>query len=268
MKFVRKWSSLIVSLILIIFLTVEVSFFIANVAKIKQRWMFLIFEFGIIGIMYIWHRARKIKNRYIEFVRLEHYLPMIQELSNDTSIPKYSTHLVYLTSADNANEIEHKIMYSILNRKPKRADIYWFVHVDTQDEPYTNEYSVKTIIPNEVIRIELRLGFRVPPRINLMFKKVMEDMVHNREVHIMSRYESLHHKNAIGDFQFIVMEKFLSRDNDLALSEKLILQMYFWIKDRSLSEERGFGLDQSNVAVEQFPLIVAPVSNLGLKRID
>jgi KUP system potassium uptake protein len=267
MKFVKKWSAIIITIILIVFLTVEISFFIANIAKIKQRWMFLIFEVGLIGVMYIWHRARKIKNRYIEFVRLETYLPMIQELSNDTSIPKYATHLVYLTSADNPKEIEHKIIYSILNRKPKRADIYWFVHVDTQDEPYTNEYSVTTIIPNEVIRVEFKLGFRVPPRINLMFKKVVEDMVANKEVNVISRYESLQRNNAVGDFQFIVMEKFLSRDNELAFFEKLILQMYFWIKDKSLSEEKGFGLEQSNVTVEQFPLIVAPVSKLRLNRV-
>jgi KUP system potassium uptake protein len=267
MKFVKKWSAIIITIILIVFLTVEISFFIANIAKIKQRWMFLIFEVGLIGVMYIWHRARKIKNRYIEFVRLETYLPMIQELSNDTSIPKYATHLVYLTSADNPKEIEHKIIYSILNRKPKRANIYWFVHVDTQDEPYTNDYSVTTIIPNEVIRVEFKLGFRVPPRINLMFKKVVEDMVANKEVNVISRYESLQRNNAVGDFQFIVMEKFLSRDNELAFFEKLILQMYFWIKDKSLSEEKGFGLEQSNVTVEQFPLIVAPVSKLRLKRV-
>ena len=267
MKFVKKWAAIIITIILIVFLTVEISFFIANIAKIKKRWMFLIFEFGIIGVMYIWHRARKIKNRYVEFVRLEPYLPMIQELSNDKSISKYATHLVYLTSADNPKEIEHKIIYSILNRKPKRADIYWFVHVDTQDEPYTNEYSVTTIIPNEIIRVEFKLGFRVLPRINLMFKKVVEDMVANKEVNVTSRYESLQRNNIVGDFQFIVMEKFLSRDNELGFFEKLVLQMYFWIKDKSLSEERGFGLEQSSVTVEQFPLIVAPVSKLGLKRV-
>ena len=143
MKFVRKWYIVFIGLVLLIFLTVEVSFFIANVAKIKQRWMFLIFEFGLIGVMYTWFRARKIKNRYIEFVRLDPYLPMLQELSNDLAVPKYATHLVYLTSADNPKEVEHKIIYSILSGKPKRADLYWFVHVHTMDDPYTSEYSVR-----------------------------------------------------------------------------------------------------------------------------
>jgi KUP system potassium uptake protein len=267
LKFIKKWAALLIVIILLVFVTVEVSFFVANVAKIKQRWMFLIFEFGIIGVMYTWIRARRIKNRYTEFVRLEHYLPLIQELSLDKAVPKYATHLVYLTSSGSLKEIEHKIIYSILNRKPKRADIYWFIHVDTLDDPYTSDYVVNTIIPNEVIRIEFKLGFRVQPRINLMFRKVLEDMVNNREVSITSRYESLQKSNTVGDFQFIVMEKFLSQDNELSFFEKMILRAYFWLKEVSLSEERGFGLEQSNVTVEKFPLIIAPASKLNLNRI-
>ena len=219
-------------------------------------------------VMYAWQRARKIKNRYVEFVRLEHYIPKIQELSNDRSVPKYATHLVYLTSADNPKEIEHKIIYSILNKKPKRADIYWFVHVDTLDEPYTMEYKVDHIIPNDIIRVEFRLGFRVEPRINLMFRKVVEDLVTNREVNITSRYESLERSNIVGDFSFVVMEKYLSQDNDLPIIERMIMKFHFWLKDVSLSEERGFGLDASTVVVEKFPLIVSPVTNLKLKRIE
>ena len=252
---------------LIVYLTIEFGFLTANLDKFPHGgFVTLIVGGGLFTIMYTWFRARKIKNRYVEFVRLEQYLPTIQELSNDMSIPKYATHLVYLTSANNPKEIEHKIVYSILNRKPKRADIYWFVHVDTQDEPYTAEYTVDTIVPNEVIRIEFRLGFRMEPRINLMFKKVVLDMVANKEVNITSRYESLQKNNVVGDFQFIVLEKFLSQDNELPFFEKLIMKMYFWIKKISLSEERGFGLDQSNVTVEKFPLIVAPIRKLKLKR--
>jgi KUP system potassium uptake protein len=219
-------------------------------------------------IMFVWFRARKIKNRYIEFVRLDHYIPKIQDLSNDRSVPKYATHLVYLTSADNPKEIEHKIVYSILNRKPKRADIYWFVHVDTLDEPYTAEYKVDHIIPNDIIRVEFRLGFRVEPRINLMFRKVVEDLVVNKEVNIISRYDSQERSNTAGDFSFIVMEKYLSQDNDLPIIEQLTMKLHFWLKERSLSEERGFGLDPSNVTVEKFPLIVSPVTDLKLKRIE
>jgi KUP system potassium uptake protein len=200
-------------------------------------------------------------------VRLDEYISKIQELSNDRSVPKYATHLVYLTSADNPKEIEHKVIYSILNKKPKRADIYWFIHVDTLDDPYTAEYKVDHIIPNDIIRVEFRLGFRMAPRINLMFRKVVEDLVSNREVNITSRYESLERSNVMGDFSFIVMEKYLSEDNDLPIWERLVMRIHFWLKEISLSEERGFGLDASTVTIEKFPLIVAPVTNLRLKRL-
>jgi len=199
-------------------------------------------------------------------VRIEDYVPKIQELSNDRSVPKYATHLVYLTSADNPNEIEHKVIYSILTRKPKRADIYWFVHVHTVDDPYTMEYEVEHIIPNDIIRVEFRLGFRVQPRINLLFKKVVEDLVTNKEVNVISRYESLERRRVLGDFTFVVMEKYLSQDNDLPFTERLIMKLHFWLKGVSLSEEKGFGLDASNVVIEKFPLIVAPVGSLSLTR--
>jgi KUP system potassium uptake protein len=217
--------------------------------------------------MFIWFRARKIKNRYVEFVRLDHYLPMIQELSSDRSVSKYATHLVYMTSADNPKEIEHKIVYSILNKKPKRADIYWFVHVDTLDDPYTCEYKVAHIIPNDVIRIDFRLGFKVETRINLMFRKVVEDLVANKEVNIISRYESLSNSNTVGDFQFLVMEKYLSQDSELPFVERMIMRLHFWLKDISLSEEKGFGLDPGYVTVEKFPLQVGAPPKLKMRRI-
>lgn len=250
------------------YFTIETSFLIANLEKFMHGgYVTLIVGGGLFAVMYVWYRSRKIKNRYVEFVRMEHYIPMIQELSNDKSITKYSTHLIYMTSANNPKEIEHKIIYSIMNKKPKRADIYWFVHVDVLDDPYTCEYSVEHIIPNDIIRVEFRLGFRVEQKINLMFRKVVEELVSNKEVNITSRYESLERNNVVGDFQFIVLEKYLSQDNELPIFERIVMKLYFWLKEISLGEERGFGLDPSNVSVEKFPLIVAPISKLNLKRV-
>ncbi|HYO21205.1 MAG TPA: KUP/HAK/KT family potassium transporter, partial [Flavisolibacter sp.] len=265
----RRVKPLFIYLYLLIFLTIEFSFLYANLEKFPHGGYVALVVGGLLFlVMYNWFRARKIKNRYVEFVRLEHYVPKIQDLSNDRSVPKYATHLVYLTSADNPKEIEHKIIYSILNRKPKRADIYWFVHVDTLDEPYTAEYTVSHIIPNDIIRVDFRLGFRVQPRINMLFRKVVEELVANKEVNILSRYESLERGKVTGDFSFVVMEKYLSQDNDLPIIEKLIMKVHFWLKEISLSEERGFGLDPSYVTVEKFPLIVAPAEGVRLNRVE
>ena len=264
----HRVKSFWIYLYLVVYFSIEFSFLIANLDKFPHGgYVTLIVGGLLLLVMYVWFKSRKIKNRYVEFARLDNYLPVLQELSNDQTINKYATHLVYLSSANNFKEIEYKIIHSILNKKPKRADIYWFVHVDTMDDPYTCEYEVQTIIPNEVIRVEFRLGFRQQPKINVMFRKVVEDMVANKEVNITSRYESLARNNIAGDFEFIVMEKFLSQDNELPFFERLVMKLYFWLKEVSLSEEKGFGLDASNVTVEKFPLVVAPIKSLKLKRI-
>lgn len=268
--FVKRVPIIWIAAYLVVYLTIEFSFLYANlVEKFIEGGVVTIFVAGgLFMVMLAWFKARKIKNRYVEFVRLENYVPILQELSNDHTINKYATHLVYLTSANNPKEIEHKIIYSILYRKPKRADIYWFVHVDVLDDPYTMEYVVQTIVPNEIVRVEFRLGFRVEHRIQYMFRRVVEEMVQNKEVNVVSRYESLSKNNVMGDFRFIVMEKFLSRDNSLPLWERLMMRGYFLLKKFSLSEERGFGLDPSDVTLEKYPLYVSAIPDYNLKRIE
>jgi KUP system potassium uptake protein len=266
---VHRTRSFLIYIYLAVYLTIELSFLYANMDKFPHGgYVTLLVGSLLFFVMYAWFRARRIKNRYLEFVRLDHYIPKIQELSNDKSVPKYATHLVYLTSADNPKEIEHKVIYSLLDKKPKRADIYWLIHVDTLDDPYTAEYLVTHIIPNDIIRVEFRLGFRVQPRINLMFKKVVEDLVANREVNVVSKYDSLAKNSIVGDFQVIVMEKYLSDDNELPLWERIVMRFYFLLKEISLSEEKGFGLDTSNVIIEKFPLIVSPIKYPRMKRVD
>lgn len=265
---VKRTSPILIYLYLFVYLTIELSFLAANMDKFPHGGYITVMIGSILFfIMYTWYETRKIKNRYTEFVELKHYIQKLKELSNDVSIPKYATHLVYLTSADNPREIEHKSMYSILYKKPKRADIYWFIHVDTLDDPYTCEYIVDHIVPNDVIRVEFRLGFRVQPRINLLFRKVIENLVQNKEVDITSRYESLEQTNASGDFSFVVMEKYLSNENELSFWDRLLMKTHFFIKSISLSEASAFGLDTSNVVVEKFPLIISPVVNINLKRV-
>ena len=268
--FVRRVPIVWIVTYLIVYLTIELSFLWANLIEkfVEGGVVTVIVAGGLFMTMFVWYKARKIKNRYVEFVRIDDYLPIIQELSNDTSITKYATHLVYLTSANNPKEIEHKVLFSILYRQPKRADIYWFVHVNVMDDPYTTEYSVQTIVPNRIFRIEFRLGFRVDHRIQYMFKKVVEEMVQNKEVNVVSRYESLSKNNVMGDFRFIVMEKFLSRDNSLPMWERLIMRGYFILKKFSLSEERGFGLDSSDVTLEKYPIIVSAMPGYNLKRVQ
>jgi KUP system potassium uptake protein len=268
MRYVKHWPLWLVVSILFVFLTVECTFFVFLSVKILKRLFFLVFEFGLIFTMYIWFRARKINNRFLHFVDLKDQLPILNAISNDTSIPKYSTHLIYLTKANNAKQIEQKIMYSIMSRSPKRADTYWFVHIERTDEPFTMEYSIDQIEPGKVIRVEFRLGFRIQPKVNVLFRKVVEDMVARDEVDISSRYESLKHYKIPADFRFIIMEKFLSYNNLFNLSEGFILRSYFAIKKLAQSEAKAFGLDTSETRIEKIPLVVKPVTGIALKRVE
>ena len=256
----------LVVIIVSIFLTVETSFFIANAVKIFKRLMFLVFEFGLIFTMYIWYNARKINNKFLKFVNLKDYITVLDGLSQDESVSKYATHLIYLTKANHSYDVEEKIVYSIFSHRPKRADCYWFVHIDWTDEPYTMEYSVEELKDDKVIRVEFRLGFRVQPRISLLFRKVVEEMVASKELDITSKYPSLVKHNLAEDFKFVVLEKFLSYDNEFSFRDGFILNNYFSIKKWALSDDKAFGLDTSETQVEKIPLVVAPTSKIGLKR--
>ena len=267
MKFVRKWNMILVFTIIAIFFTVESAFFVANVAKIKQRWMFLFFEIGLIFVMYIWFNARKITNRYLNFTNLNRYTSELTELSVDRDIPKYATHLVYLTKANNKHQIEQRILDSILNKKPKRADVYWFVHIDIMDAPYTMEYDVVELIKDKLIRVDFRLGFRVQPRIHKLFKKVMQELHICNELEFISKYESMAKENFHADITYIIIERFLSVENELPVRENFILDSYFTIKGLAQSDQKAYGLDYSDTIVEYSPLFIDQKDKLPLQRV-
>ncbi|MFB0497862.1 KUP system potassium uptake protein [Mucilaginibacter sp. OAE612] len=268
MRYVKHWPVWLVTIILCLFVTVEFSFFVANAVKILKRLFFVGFEVGLIFTMYTWFKARKINNRFLHFTDIKEKLPLLNALSNDATINKYATHLIYLTKANNGKQIEEKIIYSIMSRRPKRADTYWFVHIERTDEPYTMEYSVDQIEPGKVIRVEFRLGFRIQPRVNVLFRKVVEDMVERGEIDISSNYPSLKQHNMAADFRFVIMEKFLSYNNVFNVSESFILNSYFAIKKLAQSEAKAFGLDTSETRIEKIPLVVKPVNNIHIKRVD
>lgn len=267
--YTHKYNMWWVVLFMIVYLTIEGAFLVANLLKFTHGgWVSLVLGATIAGVMIIWLRAFNIKLRLTEYVKLDQYIEALRQLSHDDSIPKYATHLVFMSNASRTSEIESKIIYSIFQKRPKRADIYWFVHVDTVDDPYTMEYKVNVIAPEDAIKVTFRLGFRVEQRINLYFRKVIEDLVKNKEVDITSRYESLSKQNVIGDFRFVVLEKFLSYENELPFWERLTMEAYFFLKGFTNSEDKWFGLDSSSVKVEKVPLIIRPAENVRLKRVQ
>ena len=263
-KINRVWIGVFVA----VYLGIEGSFLAANLMKFTHGgWVSLLLAMIIADLMAMWLRANRIKLRLTELVALDKHLPMLKELSNDISVPKYATHLIFMSNAADDDQIERKIIYSIFQKRPKRADVYWFVHVETTDEPYTMDYHVNIVAEDDVIKIKFRLGFRIEQRINLFLRTVVEDMVKNKEVDITSRYESLNRQNVTGDFRFVVLERYLSNENNLPWHEELIMNFYFAVKSMTNSESQWFGLDNSSVKVEKVPLVIKATDKIRLKRV-
>jgi KUP system potassium uptake protein len=257
-----------IGIFLAIYMALELTFLVGNMSKfLHGGWVTVLIGSGLFTVMWSWYVARKIKNRFVKYVEIEDYYQIISELSEDISVPKYSSQLVYLTSANFKTEIESKIIYSIIQKEPKRADVYWLVHVDVVDEPFTRDYKVEFLIPGKLIRIDFKLGFRVEQRVNLLYRKVIEELVKNGEVDITSQYTSLNKHKIAGDFRFVLLEKHLSKFSKLSFYERTIMDYYFILKRLSLSEERSFGLDSSYVNVEKVPLIFVTPDDIELNRL-
>lgn len=262
-----RWHKFIVFTLLLIFASIELAFFIANIHKFPEGgYVTLLISSIFIFIMISVYSGRKISNRFIKFVDLGKYVDQINELSHDPEIPKFSTHLIYLTKANHRHQIEEKIIKSIFSKKPKRADVYWFLHIHRTAEPFTLTYDVSELVDDKVIKVNLNVGFRIQPRTELYFKKIVKELIERKELNLHIRPDGSTKYNDEPDFKFVVIEKFLSVENEFTLKEGILLNTFFLIKKYSLSDEKAFGLEKSDVVVEHVPLLYQPINGIALKR--
>lgn len=265
----RQKSPWLIFGFLIFYLGLELDFLLANLLKIGHGGIVtLLFASVLFGLMYVWLQAKKIKSRLQQTLELGDYLDQIIALGNDKSEPRYATNLVFLSETKELDMLEEKILYSILQTQPKRADNYWFVHIEVTDEPYTMEYAAHTIAPDDVYKINFRLGFRVEQRMNLFLKKVVRELIESDEVHIETRYHLERDDIPTGDFKFVIVQEFLSHENDLPLPEQIIMGIYLAVKSITASPENWFGLDTDSVEIEKVPLLLRPAKDFRLKRLQ
>lgn len=264
----RRRPPLLVWIFLIWYLCFEGAFFSANLLKFKEGGFITIVIASVLFVlMYVWVQAKKIRTRFIHNIKINDYIDQLIALSNDESVPKYATNLVFLSSAKSPKKVEEKILYSILQTQPKRADIYWFVHIEVTDEPYTMEYKVNMLAADDVYKVTFRLGFRVEQRMNLFLRKVVEELLLNEEVNIESRYHISRDGLPTGDFKFVIIQEFLSHENDLPVLEQIVMTVYLAVKSFTASPQNWFGLDSDSVDLEKVPLVLRPVKDFKLKRI-
>jgi KUP system potassium uptake protein len=266
---IRRTNEILVWFMLIFYLSLELLFFYANASKFAEGgYVTVIMTALLFGLMLLWVKAKRIRQSYSDEIRIRDFLDQLITLSNDESIPKFATNLVFLTTAKHPKKVEAKVLYSILQTQPKRADVYWFVHIQTTDEPYTMQYEVNTIAPDDVYKVIFRLGFRVQQRMNVFMNKVVEELVENGELTVYSRYHTASNKYPTGDFRFVLIEEFLSNENEMPWREQIIISAYLTMKGWVSSPKNWFGLDSDSVEEEKVPLLLQPVKEVKLQRIN
>jgi KUP system potassium uptake protein len=262
-----KKSTIRSAILALVFFTLEGMFLVSNLNKFQHGgWFTYMIATIFFFLMFILLKARNLRERHTEFVDLKHYVPLLQDLQADTSIPKEATNLVYMAVADSQRYIDSNIIYSIFKKRPKRADVYWFIHVDTVDSPYTSKYSVDTIVPKKCFFVRIKLGFKADHRVNLLFNKVLHDMAENAEIDLVSHYDSLNRHSMPADFKFVILHSLASVDSEISSFDNLVITGYRFIKRHSLSTEEIYGLELANVEVESVPIMVGPPAKVHIKR--
>jgi len=265
--YIKRVAWPFIILFAVIFLTIEGMFLVANLGKVQHGgWITLLIGSILSAIMYIWYKGKQVHKKFIVQVPLQQQIQILQQLSKDREVGKYSTHLIYLSNADNENMVEKKSIDSILRSPSKKADVYWFVHINVTDEPYTMEYKVKTLAVNDVYHLTFNLGFRIEPRIDLFFRTILEELVESGGLKLEAAPDFKYSLNRTGDYKFMLGDSYLSRDNDLSQWRSILLKLYYSLKKIVVTEEENFGLETNNVLVEKYPLIVNPIEKIWLKR--
>jgi KUP system potassium uptake protein len=259
----------LVILMLVVYLSIEGSFLVANLHKFEYGgWFTLMLASLFFLIMFGWYFGRKIKNRYITFSNLHEYFELFKDLSKDESVPKTATNLVYIIKADRVDQVESKVIYSIFKKQPKRANTYWLIHVNRVNDPNRSEYKVTHIIPGILIRIDFNIGFKVDPKINLYFNEVLEDLVKSGEINLESSYDSLKKHNYLGDFRFILIDRVMLQDNPLSSLDNITLTIHNLTRRLSISEVKALQLDSTITIEEQVPITVNHPVNPRINRIQ
>ena len=237
--------------------TIEGVFLAANLSKfLAGGWCTMLIGCILFLTMYVWVCAIKIRRHYISAKPLDDYYQIISDIKADGSIPKYASNLVYINHASKEGAVDDKLLYSIINKQPKRADHYWLINMEFVDTPDTLEYDCETLIPNTLYNVTMHIGFRIEPRVSLYLRQVVEDLVASKKVDLTSAYPSLRKNGIPGDFRFIIIHRVYYPENSVNRQQNLLMNLYSLISKIGIDDPKALGLDTSMVVVERVPLII------------
>ncbi|MBN8623254.1 MAG: KUP/HAK/KT family potassium transporter [Flavobacteriales bacterium] len=254
---------------IIVYLSIELGFFYANVIKFFDGgWLTMVLGGFIAVCMYAWYNGRLIKAKFIKFIKLDKYVPVIKELKLDETIPKYATNLAFLSRAKREDEIEAKIIYSILRKQPKRADHYFILNIINQEDPYTFKYNVDEIMPGTIYRVNFLLGFKIDRRINDYFDQVLSDLMEEDVIPSRSPHPSLRAHNVPPDLKYVIIDNTYINDTLLTVKEKLTLNIYNFVKYIGSDDFKAWGVSPHNVVVESAPLLDQKIVTKKIQQVD
>lgn len=252
-----------------VYLFIELGFFYANVIKFFDGGWLTVALGGFIAVcMYAWYNGRLIKAKFIKFVKLEKYVSIIKELKLDETIPKYATNLAFLSRAKKEDEIEAKIIYSILRKQPKRADHYFILNIINQEDPFTFKYTIDEIMPGTIYRINFLLGFKIDRRINDYFDQVLADMMEEGTIPSRSSHPSLRSHNIPPDLKYVIIDNTYINDTLLTVKEKLTLSIYHFVKYIGSDDFKAWGVSPHNVVVESAPLLDQTIVTKRIQQVN
>ncbi len=262
---VSRW---LCGLFLAFFITLEGVFFIANMFKFTHGGWFTLLIAGMVGfVMIVWRNSTRIRNSYIDFRPVKAMAPVISAIKADREIPKFASNVIYFSRSADSSQLESKLLHSIINRQPKRADHYWVMHIEHLDEPEALEYAVETVVPDTLFFVTLRLGFRVEPKVSVYLRQIVEDMVAAGELDLISTYPSLRREHIPGDFRFIILNRIFSLASTCSRGEAFLLRLHDTLRRLGTSDREAMGLDTSGVTLETVPLIISTAPTRRITRI-
>lgn len=251
----------------LVFGTIEGIFFVANLFKFTHGgWYSIAVAAVLAAVMILWRNATRTRSSFIEYRRVEECAPLINAIRDDDTISKYTSNLVYFSRSADMGLIESKIVYSIVNKLPKRADHYWFIHIENTDAPDTLEYRVSIPEPGAIYFITMRLGFRVEPKVTAYLRQVVEDLVEEGRLDLRSTYPSLRSRGIAGDFRFMIIHRIFSPSSNCRRSDRRLMLVHQWLRRLGISDQKAMGLETSVVTEETVPLIINTGHGRRIKR--